>query len=293
MATCIRLLTVICFLVSGFVMNGQTLQQRITGVVQNKAATIGVAAFVGDSVFLFNNEEKYPLMSVFKFHVAISVLQKMESAHVDLSTKVKIRSSQMEKNTYSPLREKYPDQDFTISYGELIRYSVSESDNNACDLLIDYVGGVERVNDDINRIGISGCVLRESEKTMHDDLNKCYNNWSTPYAMVCLLKQVYEGNILTGEYKKYLEEVMIRTSTGGDKLKAGLPENIQLGHKTGSSDRISGNVKIGDNDAGVIYLPDGRRCYVAVFIKDSKESDKVNAAIISQIARIVFQYIPK
>ena len=201
-------------------------------------------------------------MSVFKFHVALSVLQKMERNHVDLSTEVRIRSSQMEKNTYSPLREKYPDQDFTISYGELIRYSISES------------------------------VLRESEKTMHEDLNKCYNNWSTPYAMACLLKKVYEGDILTGEYKKHLEKVMIQTSTGGDKIRAGLPENIQLGHKTGSSDRVSG-VKIGDNDAGVIYLPDGKQYYLAVFIKDSKESDKVNAAIISQIARIVFQSTPK
>lgn len=292
MVVYIRLLAVVCFLVSGFVLNGQTLRQKIAGVAQNKTATIGVAVFAGDSVFLFNNEEKYPLMSVFKFHVALSVLQKMERNHVDLSTEVRIRSSQMEKNTYSPLREKYPDQDFTISYGELIRYSISESDNNACDLLIDYAGGVEQVNDDINRIGISGCVLRESEKTMHEDLNKCYNNWSTPYAMACLLKKVYEGDILTGEYKKHLEKVMIQTSTGGDKIRAGLPENIQLGHKTGSSDRVSG-VKIGDNDAGVIYLPDGKQYYLAVFIKDSKESDKVNAAIISQIARIVFQSTPK
>ena len=54
-----------------------------------------------------------------------------------------------------------------------------------------------------------------------------------------------------------------------------------------SSDRSPEGVKTGDNDAGVITLPDGRRCYLAVFIKDSAESDTVNAATIAGITKII------
>ena len=87
---------------------------------------------------------------------------------------------------------------------------------------------------------------------------------------------------------------MIETSTGKDKIKAGLPDNIVLGHKTGSSDRLDDGTKIGDNDTGVIYLPNGKLCFLAIFIKDSRESDQTNTQIIADIARIMkrsFTYI--
>lgn len=66
----------------------------------------------------------------------------------------------------------------------------------------------------------------------------------------------------------------METVTGKDKLKAGLPPAIVLGHKTGSSDRDESGLKAGDNDMGFVRLPDGSRYSIAVFVKDSKEDDK-------------------
>ena len=56
----------------------------------------------------------FPLLSVFKFHVALAVLDKMDKQHQSDSI-VSIKASQMLPNTYSPLRKKFPDQDFTIT----------------------------------------------------------------------------------------------------------------------------------------------------------------------------------
>ena len=58
--------------------------------------------------------------------------------------------------------------------------------------------------------------------------------------------------------------------------------------KTGSSDRLDDGTKIGDNDTGVIYLPNGKLCFLAIFIKDSRESDQTNTQIIADIARIIY-----
>lgn len=63
-----------------------------------------------------------------------------------------------------------------------------------------------------------------------------------------------------------------------------------LGHKTGSSDRTADGVRIADNDAGFVLLPDGRRYCVAVFVTDSRASDSVNAAIAAAVSRAAYEW---
>lgn len=69
--------------------------------------------------------------------------------------------------------------------------------------------------------------------------------------------------------RKFLDEIMISTITGKDKLKAGLPQDVILGDKTGSSSRRSNGLKISDGDAGYVFLTDGNVYYITVIIKNS------------------------
>ena len=57
----------------------QALEGKIAGFLKGKKATVGVAVLTDkDETILHNNEVHYPLLSVFKFHVALAVLDKME-----------------------------------------------------------------------------------------------------------------------------------------------------------------------------------------------------------------------
>lgn len=56
-----------------------------------------------------------------QFHVALTVLDKMNKAGTPLDHIVHVKASQLRPNTYSPLRQKYPNQDLDISLGELLR----------------------------------------------------------------------------------------------------------------------------------------------------------------------------
>lgn len=263
-------------------------RDRIEKIIHGKKASVGVAILYKDKMFLISNGNKYPLMSVFKFHIAVAALKEMEYKGIALDSTVCIKAEQMHKNTYSPLRERYPDQDFQISYGSLIEYTASLSDNNTCDILIDFVGGISKVEAYIHTLGISDIQLTETEYTMQQNLDNCYRNWSTPQSVVALLKKVYTENVLSQEHFLFLEQAMLSTPTGKNKLRAGLPECIALAHKTGQSGRTDSNVLIGDNDAGIVYLPSGEKCYIAVLIKDSKETDAENASIIADIAKEVY-----
>lgn len=288
----IRHILFIIILYVGFTtVHCQTIYQDINRIISNRNATVGVAVIYKDKKYTVANDGKYPLMSVFKLHIALAALKKIENENIPLDKKVYIEAGKMRKDTYSPLREKYPEQDINISYRDIIKYTVSLSDNNTCDWLIDFTGGIEKIDSYIKSLGIRDINLSETEYTMYKDIMNSYNNWATPLSVAQLLEKVYTEQVLTKEHFMFLEQIMTDTPTGKDKLKAGLPHNIRLAHKTGHSKRKDNNLLIADTDAGVIYLPNGEKIYIAVFIKDSKENDNDNAETIADIAKTIYSYI--
>jgi len=267
-------------------------ERKMRKVVENaigeKQMTVGVAYVDGKTTFTYNNEVRYPLLSVFKLHVAVAVLMKMQEGGIPLTDSVCVSRRQMHTDTYSPMLKVYPDGDFRISLTDLLSYSVAESDNNAADILIEYAGGIECVDSMMRAIGLTDFSLTETEAAMHEDRLRCYNNWGTPLSVVSLIRMLFDGDCLSGEYRERLQDIMFSTVTGTDKIRSGLSDGMRLAHKTGSSDRIDG-VKTADNDAGAIRLPDGRTVYIAVFVMESRESDAVNAKVIGDISKGVLE----
>ena len=266
----------------------QKIEQQIDSLLKDKKATVGVAVLANDeTVAVYNNQIHFPLLSIFKFHVGLAVLDKMDKGHIALDSLIEVKSSQLTPNTYSPLRDKFPDQNITISLGELLKYTISKSDNNTCDILIEYVGGIEQVNEYVKSLGIKDCNLAATETLMHTS-GDAYLNWSTPEEVVRLLNIADKQPLFGTQYKDFLQAIMQETSTGKDKLKGQLPADVIVGHKTGSSDRTPEGIKIADNDAGFVILPNGQKYYIAVFVMESQETDADNAAIIASISQIVY-----
>lgn len=266
------------------------LTSDIQEVIKGKKAQVGVAVLYKDDAVTVNNDDQYPLMSVFKFHIALAVLKKMEQEGIPLTAVVTLRPSDIDTKTWSPMYKKYKSKKITLSYGDLINYMVSQSDNNACNRLIYFVGGIQNVNAFIKDLGIDQIQLIETEKSMEQDLRKSYNNWSTPLSVAQLLRKVYTEKVLSDKHFAFLEKAMLASASGKDKFRAGLPKEIEVGHKTGMSYRTPEGVRMCDADVGVIYMPEGEKCYLAVLVKDSKESDAVNVKIMADIANKVYSH---
>ena len=266
-----------------------TLRTPLDALLKDKRAEVGVTVLADGDTLLYNNDRPYPLLSVFKLHVAMAVLHRMEMRQTSPDSVITVRPSDLLPDTYSPLRDRHPEGNVRLTLRQLLHYSVALSDNNACDLLIRYAGGIDRVNAYIRSLGISDIHLSETEASMHRDVQRVYLNHATPLSVVSLLKKAYEEDVLHGAYRECLWQTLLSTQTGMDKLKAGLPPDVQLGHKTGSSDRDEKGMKAADNDAGAVFLPDGRRYYIAVFVTRSYESDKINADLIARISKMVYE----
>lgn len=290
-----RLLICICLFLSitptAILAQDNNLRESIDSIIKSKDATVGVAIiYNGTDTLTINNQYRYPTMSVYKFHLALAVLDNLNKKDISLDHQIYIPKSALLPNTHSPLREDKPDGNFYISIGELLRYSVSQSDNNACDILFSFLGSTSYVEHYIRSLGIQQIAINQTEKEMSENFNNQYNNWTTPYAAVQVLEIFRQQNLFSPVYKDYLYDLLIQTSTGKDKIKGLLPEGTIVGHKTGTSSRNDDGLKAADNDLGFIVLPNGKNLSIAVFIVNSIEDNPTNASIIAQISKAAYDY---
>lgn len=249
-------------------------------------ARVGMAAVMldtGETVSI-GDETAYPMQSVFKFILALSVLKRVDQGTLNLEQIIHISPEQLVKDTWSPLRERFP-QGGDFSLKELLRMTVQESDNNTCDLLFSLIGGPEAVQKDLKEWGISGINVRFTEDAMLRNHDLQYVNSSRPSAMNALLRAFDEGKILKKDTQRYLWDVMTGCATGTARLTGMLPKNYVVAHKTGSGFTSPEGVVTAVNDVGIIVLPNGRKMAVSVFVMDSKDSVPACEKVIASMAR--------
>lgn len=277
-----------------FRAQSSSLEAQLNYAIKEKKATIGIAVIIdGKDTVTINNSVHYPLMSVVKFHQALELADHMERQKQSMRTMLTIKEADLKKDTYSPLRDKHPQGEFEISIAELLKYTLQQSDNNACDILFQYQGGTKAVNAYIHSLGVPDCNISVTESSMHQDINLCYQNWSTPLAAVKLLDIFLREPLSANKYKDFIYQTMLKCETGQDRLAAPLlnKEGIKIGHKTGTGPCNSQGKLIACNDIGFVLLPDNHSYSIAVFIKDSEEDIVANSNIIAEISRIVYEYV--
>lgn len=269
----------------------QNLGERLRHVIAGKSATVGVAViFNGSELVTVNNMYRYPMMSVYKFPQALSVIDYMHKHESTLATEILVKKSDLQENTHSPLRDSNPNGNFNITIGDLLKYSLIESDNNACDILFKYIGGPQVTEKYIHNLGIKDIAISQTEASMNQTDDNCLLNWIKPSAAVLMLETFLQNQMFNKQEMLFIERALSDSKHGDEKLKAGLPKNVLIGHKTGSSGRNEFGYKIADNDMGFVVLPNGQYYTIAVFVMNSQETDKANAAIIAKISKTVYDY---
>ena len=105
-------------------------------VIKDKKAEIGIAVILdAQDTVTVNNDDRYPLMSVFKFHQALAVADYLDRNGLTPDTEIFIPEEELVPDTYSPLRKEFPEGEISLSVSRLLEYSLQLSDNNACDIL--------------------------------------------------------------------------------------------------------------------------------------------------------------
>ena len=264
----------------------------IHSIIDTTDAKIGIAIKnldTNDSLSI-NNTGQYPMQSVYKFPLAIAVLDRVDKGDFSLDQKMHVSKKDLLPDTWSPLRDKYPNGEIDLSLSEIIDFTVSQSDNNGCDILFRLLGGTEKVEKYIYELGVNDISIKATEEEMHKDWNVQFTNWCKPMAMVQILELFEKKSILSKPSKTFLWESMVQTSTGPNRIKGLLPEGTIVAHKTGTSGKNEDGISAAVNDVGIIVLPNGNKIAIAIFVTSSKVDDRVNESVIAKISRIVYDY---
>jgi beta-lactamase class A len=270
--------------------NDSTLRSQLVQIARPLNGILGVSVRnieTGDTIS-YNGKARLVMQSVMKFPIALTVLHWVDTGKLSLTQIVHVTKHDLRKDTYSPLRDKYP-KGTEITLGELLGYMISQSDNNACDILLGLISGPKTVQSYMLQLGIRGVAIRASEADMDMAPELQFANWCKPVEMTALLNLFYQDKILTKAATDTLYTMMVNTTTDPQRLKGLLPQGTVVAHKTGSSATTAG-VTPGTNDVGIITLPNGNHVIVSAFVCNSASDDATRDGVIAKVAKAVYDF---
>jgi beta-lactamase class A len=263
---------------------------------QQSDAIIGVTAIhlEAERRVSVRGGERFPMGSVYKFPIVLSALQRVDAGTLKFDQQITIEPKDFSPG-WSPLRDSAKDKPITITLRELLRNTVSISDNTASDATLRLLGGPEAVAKTMRDLGVGGIRIDRPEKTISDHLHepngvKNYatdpRDTATPDDMAALLIRFWQRRDgLSKENHDLLMQWMIETPTGARRVKAVVPKGSVVAHKTGSMPGVV-------NDAAIVTSPDGREhVVVVVFSKAGTADEKLREDDVAAAAKKAFEAV--
>lgn len=270
----------------------EKLRQKIQQIASAADGKLGVAILdlEGKDTLTINGKGHFAMQSVYKFHLGLAVLNQIDKGKFKLDQKILVRKKDLLPNTWSPLREKYPNGEVEIPLSELLQFTVAQSDNNGCDLLFNLMGSPKTVDTYIKSLGIKDVAISTTEQQMHQDPKVQFTNWSTPWSAVKLLEKFYQKKILSASTHDFMWKTLAEATTGSQKIKGLLPKGTIVAHKSGLSGTDAKGITAATNDIGIIRLPNGKHFAIAVFYGNTKMSDKESDKVIAEVSKAAWDY---
>ncbi|MBS1904735.1 MAG: class A beta-lactamase [Bacteroidetes bacterium] len=271
----------------------EDLRQAISKIAADLHGTLGVATELietGDTLTL-NGSYHSPMQSTYKFPLALHILHAVDEGRLSLDSVLKLGPKDLDNETWSPIVDEHPKRRVSLTVRDLLRYMVSGSDNNACDILFKIGGGVSACNKYIHSLGVNEIRIARTERQMHADWNAQFKNWCEPRAMLALLKLLYHGSVLSKASNDLLLKFMTKSSNSPKRLKGLLPADAVVAHKTGSSDYSKQHkISAATNDIGIITLPNGKHIAIVVFVSMAEGDYDTLETIIARVGKAAWDH---
>lgn len=262
-------------------------ERQLAAAAEASQGRIGVAAVdlrTGRSLGVLG-DQRFPMASTSKVAIAATFLDGVDKGKWSLTSEfpmlMPVRSAPF-SSPVAPVREgQY------LTAAKLLELMLTRSNNYATDGLLRVVGGPDAVNAWVRKAGVADWHLdRDIATLVRDDgaLDPARvidtRDSATPMAQVELLRGLYEGKWLSKRSRDTLISIMGRCVTGSRRIRAGLPDDAIVHHKTGSLHNTS-------SDIGIVETADGDVFAVAIYV--TGQGTRLNRENrIADIARTVY-----
>lgn len=254
----------------------------LAGIERAAQGRLGVAMLdTGSGLQLgWRQDERFAMASTFKLVLAGWMLALVDQGKERLDARVHYGREAV--IAHSPVSGPRAGDGGGLTVGELCAATVSLSDNAAANLLLARHGGPAGFTAFVRSLGDGTTRLDRTEPALNEAQVGDPRDTTTPLAMLRTMQKLVLGDALTPASRAWLQRWLVETSTGGQRLRAGVP-GWKVGDKTGTAGD-SGTA----NDIGVLWPPGGAApVLVTCYLTRSTASPAQRDAAIAQVARAV------
>ncbi len=167
-----------------------------------------------------------------------------------------------------------------VAIRDLVYHMITISSNLAANLLIEKVGA-KQITASMRELGAEHIqVLRGVEDLKAYDLG--LHNATDALDLLILLEAIAEKRVVSAEACDQMIAIMLEQKYR-DRIPAKLPAEVKVAHKTGSISKIN-------HDAGIIFLPDGRR-YILVLLSEGVAEQAKSSAVMADLSRMIYDWM--
>lgn len=242
---------------------------------------IGVSAFNTVSLMRAQHRanERFPFCSSFKVLPVAALLKKAAIDKNLLQERVRYTQKDVQDSGYTAVTSKNVQEGMT--YSELGAAALL-SDNLATNLIIKKLGGNSSVVSFARSLGDQEFRLDRWEPELNSAIPNDPRDTTTPSAMEKTLYQVTLGQALPQIQREQLQTWMKANTTGGNRIRAGVPPEWTVGDKTGTCGAYGTT-----NDIGMILPPQGAPIVLVVYYTHPEKSSSPREDIIATVTQLV------
>jgi beta-lactamase class A len=166
------------------------------------------------------------------------------------------------------------------SIRELVDDMLIRSSSLATNLLMEVVDA-RRVTQTMRQLGARDMhVLRgvEDRKAIERDLN----NTTTAFDLMRVFEKLAQGELIS---QRACDEMILTLLDQSDRciIPARLPATVKVANKTG---KMAGTY----HDAGIVYLPNGKK-YVLVLLSAHVKNSKEGTEVLANVSQMIYQFV--
>ena len=225
-------------------------------------------------------DERFAMCSTFKLPLAALVLRAAEAGRLRLDEAVAITKADLV--AYAPVVE--PKVGQTLTLAALAEAAQTTSDNAAGNLLLARLGGPAGFTAALRRLGDSVTRLDRTEPLLNIVKAGEEHDTTSPRAMAATMARLLTGDALSAASRERLIGWMVATTTGGKRLRAGLPSSWRSGDKTGTGRADAMTDKV--NDLAITWPPGKAPVVITAYFDSSRRTNATQPADEAALAEV-------
>lgn len=258
-----------------------TIQQQLANIEAASGGRLGVWAFDTKThmKIAYRATERFPFCSTFKVMVVAAILKHSMSAPDFPQKRIFYTQQEVEAFEFTPISKDHVRDGMTVK--EIAAASMMYSDN-AVNLLIDFLGGPQKITAFARKLGDPMFRLDRMEPALNASIPNDPRDTSTPEAMGKDLQTLILGDVLGESQREQLITWLKNNTTGNARIRAGVPKDWVVGDKTGTSLAYGTT-----NDIAVIWPSYGSPIIMTVYFTNNKKDAVPQDALIASVARVI------